>query len=79
MIRSILLLLFCIFVLPVNAQQRMKLEVIPLKNSTSEQVINVIRPLLVQGGSISGRNNQLIIKTTPQNLIEIKDILNSID
>jgi type II secretory pathway component GspD/PulD (secretin) len=63
----------------VHGQQQMKMEVIPLSNNTPENVIEVIRPLLVPGGSISGMKNQLIIKSTPQNLNEIKNILSAID
>ncbi|MGK0297374.1 MAG: type II secretory pathway component GspD/PulD (secretin) [Gammaproteobacteria bacterium] len=79
MIRTLLSLLLLILILPVYAQQQMKMEVIPLKNNTPEHIIEVIRPLLVPGASISGMKNQLIIKSTPQNLYEIKNILSAID
>ncbi|MEE8233124.1 MAG: hypothetical protein V3R41_00390, partial [Gammaproteobacteria bacterium] len=42
-------------------------------------VVRIIRPLVTPGGTVTGMNNQLIIKTTPSNLAEIKQILESID
>ena len=79
MIKTLLPLFFFLFILPVHAQQQMKMEVIPLKNATPDNVIEIIRPLLVPGASISGMKNQLIIKSTPQHLNEIKNILSAID
>ncbi len=79
MIKKIIcLLLLSSLMLPATAQQ-MQLEVIPLNNSTSDQVIPVIRPLLAPGGTVTGMNNQLVIKTTPANLVEIKQLLETID
>lgn len=57
----------------------MQLKIIPLQNRLANDVVNIIRPLLIPGGTVTGMNNQLIIKTTPENLAEIKQILKSID
>ena len=78
MIKLLIPLLLASLIYPLSAQQ-MKLEVIPLNHGTTEQVIEVVRPLLVPGGTITGMNNQLIIKTTPENLNEIKNVLSAID
>lgn len=59
--------------------ESMILEVIPLQHRTLDDVIPVIQPLLVEGGTVTGMNNQLIVKTTPANLDEIKQILATID
>jgi len=72
------LLLLSVWILPATAQQ-MQIEVIPLNHSTPEQVIKVIRPLLSPGGTVTGMNNQLIVKTTPGNLVEIRQVLETID
>ena len=64
--------------LPVAAAQ-LKVEVIPLQNRTLDQVIPVIQPLVGEGGTVTGMNNQLIVKTTPANLEEIKRVLSSLD
>lgn len=55
------------------------LEVIPLRYRTVEQVLPVIQPLLAKGGTASGLQGQLVIRTTPGNLEEIRRILASID
>jgi type II secretory pathway component GspD/PulD (secretin) len=39
----------------------------------------VLEPLLAPGGTITGMNNQLVVKTTPQNLEEIRQVLQTID
>ncbi len=66
--------------LPVMSQaEQMTLEVIPLKYRLTDDIIPIIQPLVAPGGTVSGMNNQLIIKTTPSNLAEIKNVLDSID
>lgn len=55
------------------------LEVIPLHYRTAEEVIPVLQPLLARGGTLSGFKGQLIVRTTPENLDEIKRILASLD
>lgn len=55
------------------------LEVISLRHRTAEQVIPVLRPLLEPGGALSGQYNQLIVRTSPQNLEQIRGVLQAID
>lgn len=55
------------------------LEVIPLKYRTTDEVIPAIRPFLDKQGALSGMQGQLIIRTTPGNLQEIKRLLDNID
>jgi type II secretory pathway component GspD/PulD (secretin) len=55
------------------------LEVIPLRYRTAQEVIPVIQPMLAREGSVSGMQGQLIVRTTPANLEEIRRILASID
>jgi hypothetical protein len=57
----------------------MQLEVIPLKHRTVNDVIPVLRPLVTPGGALTGTANQLIIKSTPANIAEIKRVLAGID
>ncbi len=72
-----LLTLFCL-VSHAKAEQ-MTLEVIPLQHRMSQDIIYIIQPLVAPGGTVTGMGNQLIIKTTPSNLAEIKNILQSLD
>jgi type II secretory pathway component GspD/PulD (secretin) len=55
------------------------LEVIALRHRTAEQVIPVLKPLLDRSGTLSGMQNQLIVRTTPANLAELKQVLATID
>lgn len=55
------------------------LEVIPLHYRTAEEVIPVLQPLVARGGTLSGFKGQLIVRTTPENLAEIKRVLVTLD
>ena len=55
------------------------LEVIPLRYRMAQEVIPIIEPMLAREGSVSGFQGQLVVRTTPANLDEIKRILASID
>jgi type II secretory pathway component GspD/PulD (secretin) len=55
------------------------LEVIHLRYRPAQEVIPIIQPMLAREGSVSGMQSQLIVRTTPANLEEIKRILASID
>lgn len=59
--------------------QEMIMEIIPLQHRMTDDVVPILRPLVAPGGTITGMNNQLIIKTTPDNLAEIKNVLQSLD
>ncbi|HEU0219668.1 MAG TPA: secretin N-terminal domain-containing protein [Gallionella sp.] len=56
-----------------------ELEIIALKHRSAEEVLPVIRPLLDQGDVASGMNYQLILRTSPRNLEQIRRLLESID
>ncbi len=74
-----LIIAFVLLLPQITLAGKMQLEVIPLQHRMVDDVIRIIRPLVTPGGTVTGMNNQLIIKTTPSNLAEIKQILNSID
>lgn len=75
---SIVLYLLLLCYLPTAAAQ-LKVEVIPLQHRTAAQIIPVLAPLVSEGGAVTGINNQLIIKTTPANLEELKQLLTGLD
>lgn len=68
-------LVLLLFAAPVWAE----LEVIVLKHRSAEEVLPVIRPLLDKDAVASGMNNQLILRTSPHNLAQIRKLLESID
>jgi hypothetical protein len=61
-----------------HAQQTV-VEVIPLHYRNADEIIPILRPLVAPGGTLSGLNNRLILRTTPANLAEIKHILAELD
>lgn len=57
----------------------MQLEIIPLQHRLVDDLLPTLKPLLVEGGTLTGMNNQLVIRSTPINLQEIKRVLEEID
>ena len=77
---SALIILFLLVIsTSLSIAESMKIEIIPMKNRMVEEVIPIIKPLVVKGGTVTGMNNQLIVKTTPSNIQLIKSILIQID
>jgi len=74
-----LFIAFILLLSQITLAENMQLEVIPLQKRMVDEVIQIIRPLVTPGGTVTGMNNQLIIKTTPSNLAEIKQVLRIID
>jgi type II secretory pathway component GspD/PulD (secretin) len=66
-----------VLALPVQAQQ--SLEIIPLQHRSVEDVLPVLRPLLEQGASLSGVNQQLFLRASAKNREEIKRVLATLD
>ena len=56
-----------------------ELEIIALRHRSAEEVLPVIRPLLDKNAVASGMNYQLILRTSPRNLEQIRKLLESID
>lgn len=77
LVRAALALVLALGAVPARAEAA--LEVIPLHYRTAEEVIPVLRPMLAPEGTLSGFKGQLIVRTTPENLAEIKRILASLD
>lgn len=76
--RSSLFYLALLFFLPVSAAE-LKLEVITLHYRSADDIIPVIKPFVGGDGTVTGMNNQLIIKSTAANITEIKQLLLKID
>jgi hypothetical protein len=67
------------FLLAAQAWAQGPLEIIPLKHRTADQVLPVLRPLLDPGATLTGQSNQLIVRTSPANLAELRRALEAID
>lgn len=64
-----------LFSAPVFAE----LEIIALKHRSAEEVLPIVRTLLDKEDVASGMNYQLILRTSPHNIEQIKRLLESID
>lgn len=71
------LLALVLFAAAALAQERV--EVIVLKYRTAEQVIPILQPLVGTEGAVTGMQNKLIVRASPERLAQIKDILARID
>lgn len=54
-------------------------EVITLQHRTAEELIPILHPFVGREGTISGMGDQLIVRTNPSNLRQIKKILARLD
>lgn len=75
-ISSVFILLFTSVYLHAAS---MKIEVVPLKHRLVQDVLPALQPLVEQGGTVTGMNNQIIIKSTAHNIAQIKRVLYSLD
>ena len=55
------------------------LEVIPLKHQTVEQMLPLLKPFVESDGTVTGMNGQLIIRTSPRNLEQLRAIIHKFD
>jgi hypothetical protein len=62
----------------VHAQST-TMEIFQLRFRTADQMIPLIRPLVPPPGTVTGLQNQLIVRTTPQNMAEIQAVIARID
>lgn len=75
--RWLLLLVFLSSSLPALAQQ--ELEIIQLRNRSVDQIVPVLRPLLEPGGSVSGMNDQIILRASRRNIEQLREVLATLD
>ena len=67
-----------LFVAP-SASASMVTEVLPLGFRSSEEIIPILKAIVPKPGSVVGFHNQIVIKTTPENLAEVRRVLASLD
>lgn len=58
---------------------RMVLEVIELEHRLARDVLPIVLPVLAEGGTATGTSSRLIVRSTPENLADIRKVLNAID
>jgi type II secretory pathway component GspD/PulD (secretin) len=76
--RMVFFMILCVLMQPVLAAEP-TLEVIPLRHLTAEQAVALVEPFIDKDGALSGHNNQLIVRTAPENLAQIRQMLKTLD
>jgi hypothetical protein len=69
----------CLLLLCITTLHAEEITILPLHHQLPEQVLPTLEPLVSDGGSIVGAGNQLFVRTTPENLIELQKVLAAID
>lgn len=73
-----ILLVYCICIaLPANAATEFK--IITLQHRFAEDLLPSIQPLVGSEGTASGIQNQLIIRTSPENMVQIERVIAALD
>jgi hypothetical protein len=73
---------FSILLVAVIAGQAVaqgSLEIIPLRHRTADQVLPALRPMMEPGTTLTGQGTQLIVRTSPANLAELRRALDELD
>jgi len=73
------LLIIALSVIAFNAYADMIIETIDLHYRASDEIIPLVKPMLTSDASITGTGYKLIIKSTPENIEQIKNLLQELD
>jgi type II secretory pathway component GspD/PulD (secretin) len=73
-----LFLFLCLFC-SMPGQAQMQIETIQLQGRPAAELVEILRPMVQQGGSISGTGYKLIIRSSPENIAQIKSLVADID
>jgi hypothetical protein len=66
----LLLFSLVLFMLPALADDKM--EIFELKGRTPQEIIPLLKPFVGPDGAVSGMNNRVIVRTTPERMAEIR-------
>jgi len=77
LVRHVLFVMATVFAIQAGGQGA--LEVISLRHRTADQVLPALRPLMEPGAVLTGQGSQLIVRTSPANLAELKRALDDLD
>lgn len=71
--------IFTLGLLLISTLAHAELEVIQLHHRSAEELLPVIRPLLDPGDVANGMSYQLILRTSPRHLEEVRELLHRLD
>lgn len=75
--RTLLILIILLFASAAPAQTELK--TFQLQNRNAAEMISILRPMLDPRGGISGTGYTLIVRSTPENLKEIEQLVHELD
>jgi type II secretory pathway component GspD/PulD (secretin) len=71
---------FLVFLqLPINAQAATDFKIIDLQHRFAEDILPIIQPIVGNDGAVTGMQNHLIIRASPEKMIEIEQIISTLD
>lgn len=73
------ILLFALLLAGTTYGAQTRIELIELRHRTAAEVIPLIAPFIGPDDAVSGTGYQLILRTTPQTLEQIREVLKTID
>ncbi len=73
------LLLLCLLAPLPSPGVELPLEIIELRHRQAEDVLPALRPLVAPGGSVSGLRHKLFIRSTAENLAQLRAVLSELD
>lgn len=76
---QLLTVFFSFFIYLSSSAQELDLDIINLKHRTADDIIPIIQPFLIPEAAVTARDYKLIIKSTPENIEEIKSIIEQVD
>lgn len=77
--RPLLYIAFALMTLSPVLAADMELEVIDLRHRPADEIVPLVKPFVVDGGSVTGKDYRLIIRSTGKNIDEIKTLLTDLD
>lgn len=78
-VRSLITLAILLGLLGTHAFAADRIEIIPLKNRSAEELMPLIRPMLNQDEALSGTGYQLIVRAAPARQEEIRALIAQLD
>ena len=73
------LLLFSLLLAALPGLADEKMEIFELKGRTSQEMIPLLQPFVGPDGTVTGMNNRVIVRTSPERMAEIRRILDEFD
>lgn len=64
---------------PAYTEEEMPISIVTLSYRSANAIIPLIKPVMPKGSTLVGDKNHLIIRTTPQNLAEITEMIKTLD